>query len=444
MARHGGTGLKHVIAGVTEGGLAYRLGVRAGDALVAINGFELPDQLEYQALTARRRLVLTLEKPDGARRDVPVVKSREQPLGLTFGDSMAIKIKRCRNRCVFCFVDQLPRGLRDSLYVKDDDWRTSVLMGSYVTLSNLDEQDMARILRLKPSPLYVSVHAADPAVRARLLGNPRAGGVMDILARFRQAGISFHSQIVVCPGLNDGEILDDTLEALWALRPASLSVALVPVGLTAHRKGLAALTPFDGETARGILARTRAWQARCLAEGGTRFVFAADELYCLSGEPLPEEDEYERYPQIENGVGLLRTLKSELDAARKECDLPPRPRDVLVACGESAAPYLDAWLTECAPPGVRVRVKAVRNDFFGHSVTVTGLLTGGDLMRALEGEQADDILVSDVVLRDKGDRLLDDMTAAELKAAVPALRFVPSGGEALYRALIGQANGQTV
>ena len=415
------------------------MGLRAGDTLLSINGEEIIDQIDYQSLSARRHVILHVRKADGRDWHVETVKPAGKPLGLHFGESMELTPRVCRNKCVFCFIDQMPPNCRRSLYVKDDDWRMSLLMGNFITMTNMDDGEFDRIVRRKVSPLFISVHATEPDLRVKLMANPEAAKLMDRLNTLKENGIRFHCQIVLCPGLNDGEHLEKTLETLFSLRPAAQSAALVPVGLTKYRQNLYPLRPYTKEEARDVLAICEKWQNRFQQEAGTRFVFPSDELLCIAGHDLPEEDYYENYPQIENGVGLMRQFLNALIAAGEAKGAPARPRRVIIPCGVSIAPYLQRWIDACGPAGVSVRVQAIRNRFFGETVTVTGLLTGRDILEQLETENADEAILCQVTLREAGDLFLDDLSLADFRAALPIpVTVCPNRGDALYAALLGK------
>lgn len=431
--------MEHLIVGVLPHGVAYRRGIRTGDAILSINGEELIDQIDYEALCNKVKLDIRLRRADGSEETVRIVKAKEAPLGLEMAQTLACTPRTCRNKCVFCFIDQMPPGMRKTLYVKDDDWRLSLMMGNYVTLTNVDENEFQRILRRKASPLYISVHTTDPALRRRMMNNKNAGELMERLNRLREAGLHFHCQIVLCPGYNDGEALKKTLTDLAALWPAAQSAALVPVGLTKYREGLEPLVPFQRDTAGAVMAIARDFQEKCLMEMGTRFVFPSDEMVLLAGEELPPEEAYEGYPQIENGVGLLRLFEEDLKFAAEENTKEAHPRRVALPCGVSLAPVLEKWMQAYAPAGVQIKVIPVRNTFFGESVTVTGLLTGGDLKAALEQTEADEILLCSNTLRSEGDLFLDDTSLADLRSALPCpLTVIPNQGSALFQALLGQ------
>ena len=332
----------------------------------------------------------------------------------------------------------MPPGMRDTLYVKDDDWRFSLMMGNYVTLTNVDEEEFSRIIRRKASPLYISVHATDPALRCRMMNNRFAGNIMDRLQRLKEAGLQFHCQIVLCPGWNDGEQLEKTLSDLYALAPYAKSCALVPVGLTKFRDGLANVKPFTQESAAAVLQIAHRFQQKALQETGTRFVFPSDEMYLIAGREIPSEDAYEGYPQIENGVGLVRKTEEALKAAAAENVLPAKERSVVIPCGTSIAPVMEKWMAAYTPAGVRVSVLPVKNTFFGETVTVTGLLTGGDIAAALKSRREDEALLCSNTLREAGDLFLDDTSLDDLRNAIPMkLTITPNDGASLYRALLG-------
>ncbi len=417
----------------------YRHGLRPGDEILRINGEEVIDEIDYQALTGERRMDILVRRPDGREEHVRFVKEDWEPLGLRMSESMMCTPMLCRNKCVFCFVDQMRPGMRPSLYVRDDDWRMSLMMGNYITLTNLSRSEFDRIIRRHASPLYISVHATDPALRLRMMKNPRAGELMDQLEELKRCGIRYHCQVVLCPGWNDGAALDRTLSDLEGLMPAVLSVALVPVGLTRFRDGLEKLRPYTREEARAVIARAEEWQRHFLASASSRIVFPADEFYCLAGMDMPPDESYEDYAQIENGVGMLRRFEEEMRMAREADDDPRgRKRHVTVACGVSVAPYMEKWLSAYGPENVSWQVLPIVNRFFGETVTVTGLLTGTDLTEQLKDVKTDEILLSGGVVRAEGDLLLDDMTVEELRARLPApLTLTQSGGDCFYDAVKG-------
>ncbi len=432
--------MPHTITAVQKGSAAYVSGIRPGDRLSRINGEEIIDQIDYQALSTNSLLILDIEKKNGESAIFTIQKDEYEPLGIQLEDTLLSRPRSCRNHCLFCFIDQMPASLRQTLYVKDDDWRLSLMMGNYITLTNISESEMDRIIRRHASPLYISVHATSGAVRRQMMKNPGADRIMEHLKRLSNAGIQFHCQIVLCPGINDGPVLEKTLDDLLSFYPAACSAALVPVGLTSHRKGLYPLTPYTKETAAELISKIKPLQEQFFKRYGTAFVFPADELYCLSGLPLPPEAEYEDFPQIENGVGLLRLFISDVEQAAEEPiaipdDLPGR---VTIACGVSVAPFLSGLADKYGPPQVEVDVCPIRNDFFGHTITVTGLITGQDLVKQLQKVETDRILICATMLRAEGDLFLDGLSLEEVEKALPApLYVIPNSGKAFYRALYG-------
>ena len=429
--------MNHRIQRVEPGSLAARLGLAAGDRLVSIDGQNVIDLIDFQALCCASKLRLVVER-GGKRTEYAIEKDDYEPLGLEFEGQLMGGVRNCCNNCVFCFVDQLPKGARRTLNVKDDDWRLSLMMGNFVTLTNVGPRELDRIIARRASPLYISVHATDPELRAKLLGTPRGAGIMDQLTKLARGGIRFHLQAVVCPGFNDGEALDKTIQDLAALHPAALSLALVPVGLTAHRMGLAELRPFDTESSAKLIDQVDSWRGRLWGSIGTGFVQAADEFYLMAGRPFPDEADYEGYPQIENGVGMCRLLEREFDEAYRADDLTAHPARLIIACGVSVAPFLEKLVREHPLPGVEAKVIPVENGHFGPTVTVSGLLTGRDLIRGLRDIRADRVLITECMLREGDDVFLDGMTRKEVREAL-GLPVLPVGrrGDQLLDALKG-------
>lgn len=431
-----------IIASVRPGSWAEQAGLRAGDVVRAVNGQHLQDVIDYRYLCADERVRLEVVRPDGAELLLEAEKDYGQDLGISFTAATFDGIRRCRNRCLFCFVDQMPGGLRPGLYVKDDDYRHSFLYGNYITLTGLREEDWRRIRRLRLSPLYISVHSTNPALRARLMGTPRAAPIMTRLAQLVEDGIHFHAQVVLCPGLNDGPELERTVRDLAGFYPAVESVAAVPVGLTAHREGLPPLRGYTGPEAGAVLAQVDALRTENLARLGEPLLYAADEFYVLAGRPIPPARYYGDFPQLENGVGMLRRF---LDAAARAYRGLPRqvpPRRVAVATGLDAAPFLQRVGEEVARrvAGLEVRVVAVPNRFFGPRVTVAGLLTGGDLLEGLAGlrEEVTEILVpASMLAAGEEELLLDGRTLSDVRArlGVPVRAVIPGGAE-YVRALV--------
>ncbi|PWL49253.1 MAG: radical SAM protein [Clostridiales bacterium] len=431
------------ITSVDKGSPAFRAGISAGETLVKINGNEIHDVLDYRFYSADPVLDLELLSADGAARTVRIVNRSYRPLGLEFETYLMDKQARCHNKCVFCFIDQLPGGMRDSLYFKDDDMRMSFLMGNYVTLTNLTAEDFAKIKRMRISPINISVHATDPEVRRKMCGNRFAGDCYKIMHDLAASGITMNAQIVVCPGLNDGKVLERSLDDLILLYPYVQSISVVPVGLTKHRQGLYPLEPVTRQGAREILDLCNQRAAAALRRHGSRVVFAADELYIKAGRPLPSYEEYEDFAQLENGVGMLASLIAEFDEALADtADKPCAPQAFSIATGTAAAPFLrelaEKFMRSC--PGSRCGVYAVENRFFGEQITVAGLITGRDLIDALRGRPLGGrLLIAQSMLRYDQAVFLDDVTPADVEAALNVrLVAVPNDGAALLRAMRGE------
>ncbi|GHU74984.1 hypothetical protein AGMMS49992_18010 [Clostridia bacterium] len=430
----------HEIMEVTPGSPAAKAGLQSGMRLVRVNGKPIRDQIDYLALTSARLLRLDLDSDGGSTAVIIRKAAAEQPVGLTFGESMRIKTRRCRNRCVFCFVDQLPPNMRPPLYVKDDDWRLSLLMGNYVTLTNLSDAEFQRLLRRKARPLYLSIHTLDADLRGRMLGlPPDEADIRGRLDALRQHRLQFHAQIVLCPGWNDGEELSSTISELAAYYPTARSVAVVPVGLTRHREGLSPLLPVSAQNARETLAVIDRHQREYRERFGTAFVFASDEMYIIAGEPIPNDSAYESYPQIENGVGLLRKFAVEFEEAGETADAlcvesSKKSQPPVIATGTAAAPFLRSLIQSVRPD---VIVQPIVNRFLGESVTVAGLVTFADLREQLAGIPAGEVWIPESMLSADG-VFLDDRTPDELSEALGVpVRVLPCDGGALRRALGG-------
>ena len=404
-----------------------------GWELVSVNGKPIHDVLDYKYHTYDARLLMEFRTAENKLRLVRVRKAEGQDVGLDFETYLMDAPRACANRCVFCFIDQNPAGMRQSIYFKDDDARLSFLMGCYITLTNLTQREIQRIIGLHISPVNVSVHTTDPALRERMLRNPRAGEVMEVMGRFAGAGITMNCQIVCCPGWNDGEALLQTLNDLKSMFPAVNSISVVPVGLTDHRAGLEALTPFTPETAGETIDLVTEFGNNCLSELGTRLAFCSDELYLTAGRELPPDEFFEAHTQLENGVGMLRLLEAEFNLALKLADAPDGV-PFSVATGAAAAPMLEKLLFSAKEKYDMINgaVYPIRNDFYGHSVTVAGLVTGGDLIAQLRGKDLGArLLISADMLRREEQDFLDGVTLAEASEAlgVPVYPVSCDGGE---------------
>ena len=414
---------------------------KVGDRLVSINGRDIEDVLDYKFFSYDTKLEVVLEDEEGQRRTVRVKKGAGADLGLEFTTYLMDKARACKNRCVFCFVDQLPRGMRKTLYFKDDDARLSFLTGNYITLTNLSERELQRIIDLRISPINVSVHATEPELRAKLLGNPDGARGYELLQRLSTGGIKMNCQIVCCPGLNDGDALSRSMEDLALLYPQVNSVSIVPVGLTKHRERLFPIAPFDRDGANETLDRINAFGENCLQKYGSRIFFPSDELYLKAERTIPEDEFYEDYAQLENGVGLLRLLevefKSALEYEEAVCDGVP----FSIATGVSAAPFLEKLLMTAKQKydNINGRVFPVINDFFGHTIDVAGLVTGGDLIAQLRGREIGKrLLIPQTMLRDGEGVFLDDITVSEVESELNTEVFpVGQDGADLLLAMLG-------
>lgn len=436
----GGSSLIRILS-VASASPAAGAGIRAGESIVSINGEEVIDEIDYQDLIVSPHLEIRIADINGTIRSVTVAKSRWESLGLVLDETIVMKPRRCHNHCVFCFIDQMPPGMRKTLYVKDDDWRLSLMMGNYVTLTNVDDQEFNRILRRKASPLYISVQATDGDVRCRMLRNPNAGNILDRLKALKDHNLQFHAQIVLCPGYNDGVILKKTLDDLAALWPAALSVAIVPIGETRFREKLAQIPCVDRESAVQLIEELEIFQRRCREAFGTSFVFLSDEFYCIAGRGHPDEEFYEDYPQIENGVGMVRRFEEECAEAFRDLsgkNIPALSGTVRLAIptGVSIAPHIRKLCEAYSPGYIHAEVIPVVNRFFGETITVTGLIVGQDLIHALAGKDFDAVLISESMLRENTECFLDDMTLEEVRSAIgKPIRVVENTGDAFIKAL---------
>ena len=427
------------IKSVDEGSPLYGR-VESGDTVVAINGNQILDVLDYKFFAYDKSLKVRLKRPDGSEYELDVKKNEGGDLGLNFESYLMDKPRSCSNACVFCFIDQLPRGMRKTMYFKDDDARLSFLLGNYITLTNLSPREVERIIALHISPINVSVQTTNPKLRCKMLRNKRAGESIDVMRRFAKAGIVMNCQIVCCPGLNDGEELLRSMQDLEQMHPAVHSVSIVPVGLTKFREKLYPLTPFTPEHAAETIDLVESFGDKCVHRHGTRIFFCGDEMYIKAGRELPDEDFYEEYTQLENGVGMIRLLETEFRSALKLSD-EPEYTDFSIATGTSVAPYFEGLLAMAREkyPGMKGRVYAIENDFFGHSINVTGLITGGDLIRQLKDKPLGErLFISQNMLRRQEMDFLDDVL---LEDAVEALGVpiypIESDGFALWDAISG-------
>lgn len=417
------------ISSVTPRSAAFRAGIKAGEELVALNGNKIVDVLDYRFHQLETHLDVTLKGEKG-EYTVKVTKTEYEELGLEFDTYLMDKERSCRNKCIFCFIDQLPKGMRDTLYYKDDDSRLSFLFGNYITLTNLTQHEIDRIIKMHISPVNVSVHTTNPELRCMMMNNRFAGESLKILEKFSEAGITLNCQLVICPTINDGEELKRSLNDLEKLNVNS--IAVVPVGLTDHREGLYPLTPFNKESAEATLKIVEEFSEKCLEKYCRRIAFAADELYIMAEREIPEAEFYEDFPCLENGVGLLSLLYDEFAFALEEKQADENlVRNITLASGESAAPYLQRLFDTLEEkfPKVKVTVVPVINDFFGHKINVTGLVVGRDLINTLKDRNlGDKLLFSTSMLRSDGDLFLDDTSVDDVRNALK-VEVVPTAND---------------
>lgn len=411
-----------------------------GDAVISINGHKIIDVLDYKFFAYDSELHVVLRHPDGSEREVHVRKTVGGDLGLEFESYLMDTPRSCANNCVFCFIDQLPKGMRRTMYFKDDDARLSFLLGNYITLTNLSKREIERIIALHISPINVSVHTTNPELRCAMLRNPRAGETINTMRRFAESGITMNCQIVCCPGLNDGKALMQTMQDLADMYPAVHSVSIVPVGLTKYREGLYPLESFTPEHSGETIDMVTAFGDECVKKYGTRIFFCSDEMYICAQRELPDDDFYEEHTQLENGVGMIRLLEREFRGA---LSLSEKPDGVpfSIACGVSVAPYFEKLICIAAEKydNIKGKVYAVQNDFFGRGVNVSGLITGQDLIAQLRGKDLGErLFVSQNMLRRDELDFLDDIT---LEQAIDALGVkiypIESDGFALWDAISG-------
>lgn len=411
------------ITDVASESRADKVGVRAGDVLVAINKNQINDVLDYRFYLASKSVTLLVLR-DGKQKKFKIKKQEYDDIGLDFETPLMDKKHSCENKCVFCFIDQLPKGMRKSLYFKDDDSRLSFLHGNYITLTNLGDKDIQRIIDMHISPVNVSVHTTNPELRIKMMHNKRAGEVLEYLRRLADAGISLCAQIVLCRGLNDGAELDRTMRDLEALAPALGSTSIVPAGLTKFRDGLYQLQPFTPEECAAIIKQINDFGDMCLYKHGTRLFYPADELYVKAGLPLPDDSFYEDYSQIQNGVGMLTDMRTCVSAELEDdayASLANLSRTVSLATGYAAESHIKelAQMLMSRVDGLKINVYPIKNNFFGDLITVSGLLTGKDIIEQLDGKElGDELFIPAACLRAEGDVLLDDISPEDISAAL--------------------------
>ncbi len=438
----------HLIKKVLPDSIAMEMEIFPGDRLMAINGQEIEDIFDYRFLTEDENIEVLILKEDGEEWLLEIEKDPDEDLGLVFSEGLMDEYRSCCNRCVFCFIDQMPRGMRKTLYFKDDDARLSFLQGNYITLTNLSEHDVERIIRYRLSPVNISVHTTDPDLRCKMLRNPKAGDALKIMDRFYEAGLTMNGQIVLCKGLNDKAALDKTIEDLSKYLPYLESLSVVPVGLTKYREKLYPLEAFSGEEAKQVIETVHAWQDKLYPGHHSHFVHASDEWYLLAGQSRPEAHTYDGYPQLENGVGMLRLLSDEVEEElgyRQDTPEDARRginRRISIATGFLAAPTIKTLAEKIRGlyPGLEVQVNTIENRFFGKGVTVSGLLTGGDIIEQLKGQDLGEALyLPQNVLRAGEEVFLDDVTITRMVESLQVpVHIVESDGVDLIAKLLGE------
>lgn len=440
---------KHVIRRIKEGSIAEEMVMEPGDELLEIGGQEIVDIFDYQYLTQDEYIEVLIRRADGEEWLLEIDKEYDEDLGIEFENGLMDDYRSCHNKCIFCFIDQMPKGMRETLYFKDDDSRLSFLQGNYVTLTNMSDEDVERIIRYHLSPINISFQTTNPELRCMMLNNRFAGQALLQVRKLYEAGITMNGQIVLCKGVNDGAELERSIADLTAYLPHLESVSVVPVGLSKYREGLYPLEPFTKEDAQEVLRCIHRWQEKLYPQYGLHFVHASDEWYVLAEEPLPEAERYDGYLQLENGVGMLRLLLTEFADAMKLLEEQKQVRERYVSCGgelsvvtgQLAYPFLQDMVRQMEErfPALHIHVYAITNEFFGERITVSGLLTGQDIIRQLQGrELGERILLPQNVLRSGEDYFLDDVTVGDVEKALQVkVDIVKSSGHDFVHAVLG-------
>lgn len=431
----------HIIKDVLPGSIAEELEISAGDKLLAINDQEIEDVFDYHFLANEEYLTVLIEKPDGEQWELEIEKEYEEDLGIEFEQGLMDEYRSCRNKCIFCFIDQMPKDMRETLYFKDDDSRLSFLQGNYVTLTNMSDHDIDRIVRYHLEPINVSFQTTNPELRCKMLHNRFAGEALKKVDRLYEGGITINGQIVLCKGINDGEELERSIRDLMKYAPQLQSVSVVPVGLSKYRDGLYPLLPFTKEDAKEVLHIIHKWQKKAYEEFGIHFIHGGDEWYILAEEELPEEERYDGYLQLENGVGMLRLLMNEFEEGYERLNGDERDREVSIATGFLAYPYIQRMADRIMEkyPKSKLHVYGIRNDFFGELITVSGLITGQDLIGQLKGKAlGEKLLLPCNMLRIEEQDFLDDVTLQDVKDALQVpVDIVKSSGQDFIDAVLG-------
>ncbi len=421
---------EHIIKSVEKGSIADEMGVEAGDALLCIDGQEIEDVLDYRFMVRSEEITVLIRKSDGEEWELEIEKDESEDLGIEFESGLMDEYRSCRNKCIFCFIDQMPKGMRPTLYFKDDDSRLSFLQGNYVTLTNMDDHDIDRIIRYRLSPINISVQTTNPQLRCMMLSNRFAGEALLKIKRLYDAGITMNGQIVLCKGVNDRAELKRTLEDLLEYAPVMQSVSVVPVGLTKYREGLYPLEPIEKDDAIETLKIIEEIQNRAMRDHSIHFAHASDEIYILADAKLPPAEEYDDYPQLENGVGMLRLMSDDYESAYDDVKAAAKSGRIApdtvtasfsIVTGVLAKPYVKAATDRICSlfPNVSYNIYAVKNRFFGEKITVAGLLTGQDIIDQLKGKDlGDDLLIPECMMKADEEIFLDNVTVSELGGAL--------------------------
>lgn len=432
--------MEHIISSVAPGSIAQEMGIEPGDRLLEVNGKSPEDVFDYRYLMNEEEILVLIRKVNGEEWELEIEKEYEDDLGIEFENGLMDDYRSCRNKCIFCFIDQLPKGMRSTLYFKDDDSRLSFLQGNYLTLTNMSEHDIDRIIQYKLSPINISFQTMNPELRCKMLHNRFAGEIFDKVKRLKDAGIIMNGQIVLCRGVNDGAELERSIRELTAYMPQLESVSVVPVGLTRYRDGLYPLEPFTKEDACEVLDLIHGWQEKLYEEWGNHFIHAGDEWYILAERPIPEEKTYDGYLQLENGVGMVRLLEEEVVQTLAGMTGDDRKIHRTIATGELAAPFLRKHVESVRKkyPNVDIQVLAIKNEFFGGKITVAGLITGTDLISQLKGKDLGDrLLLTNHMLKSGEPVFLDDVTVDDVQNALQIkVSIVESSGADFVSSLI--------
>ena len=432
--------MEHIISSVAPGSIAQEMGIEPGDRLLEVNGKSPEDVFDYRYLMNEEEILVLIRKVNGEEWELEIEKEYEDDLGIEFENGLMDDYRSCRNKCIFCFIDQLPKGMRSTLYFKDDDSRLSFLQGNYLTLTNMSEHDIDRIIQYKLSPINISFQTMNPELRCKMLHNRFAGEIFDKVKRLKDAGIIMNGQIVLCRGVNDGAELERSIRELTAYMPQLESVSVVPVGLTRYRDGLYTLEPFTKEDACEVLDLIHGWQEKLYKEWGNHFIHAGDEWYILAERPIPEEKTYDGYLQLENGVGMVRLLEEEVVQTLAGMTGDDRKIHRTIATGELAAPFLRKHVESVRKkyPNVDIQVLAIKNEFFGGKITVAGLITGTDLISQLKGKDLGDrLLLTNHMLKSGEPVFLDDVTVDDVQNALQIkVSIVESSGADFVSSLI--------